>query len=307
VVGRRAEASSALNAHDAEFQFGDRLLLLSRSSFSCRTPQPTTPTLPPVYRSSALSKPSIDRSSMDTDLLLALLRSLLHPTDFSDESLLQALLDNDGNVEAAAEKLLLGGVGGPSSGGNSKKKRQGTLQDYWLEGTSSSTSSSSSSSPASLSSSIKKKLKANPPPSPTNTSSKLSSTPSSNPKKPQDLLALAALRPPPPTSSSSSSSSTSSLPPLLLPSPALLAKHLPCIVVPSSPIPSSLASALYLVLLKESETWEKVTWIINGNEVTSPHTVSSLLSPLPLRRVQQLRLIHRLPFLPVLLLRIFGL
>lgn len=248
------------------------------------------------------SSPRSRLASMDTDLLLTLLRSLLHPTLYSDEALLQALLDSDGSVEAAAEKLLLGGVGGPSSSSLSngkKKKRQGTLQS-WVEGGKKETFSSTPSSSS-------KKLKPNPPsPSSSSPSPTSPSAPStSKPKKPQNLLALAALRPPPPTAPSPSSTS---LPPLLLPSARLLAQHLSCIVVPPSPVPSSLANALYLVMMKESETWEKVTWVINGLEVKSPHTVRPLLSSLsPTRPLPSLSTHPSFLLLPVFLLRFIRL
>ena len=63
-------------------------------------------------------------------------------------------------------------------------------------------------------------------------------------------------------------------PALLLTSQAAIdAHHLPLTVIPS-PLPPTLASALYLTMVKESEEWTSHKWFLAGKWVESPHLMS---------------------------------
>lgn len=87
-------------------------------------------------------------------------------------------------------------------------------------------------------------------------------------------LTLASLQQAPNASSQTPSKPPARLSHLTLLTPASVHKHLPFIVsIPPSPIPPSLASALYLNLMRESEQWKPITWFIGGKESVSSHTV----------------------------------
>lgn len=188
----------------------------------------------------------------DNDLLTVLVRSLVDPMPATDEVILLALIRADGSVEKAAQSIILGQVTNTVDD-RKGKRRQGKI-DNWF-GTGASTDGKDGSPSSSSSSPATKRTRIDPSTAPP------PDTPA-RPKKPQDLLALAALRPPP--STVSSPSAPPSLPPLLLPTAAMLAKHLDCITMPTSPISPQLANALYLTILADSTRWEPVTYVING-------------------------------------------
>lgn len=200
-------------------------------------------------------------NAADTDLLVVLLRSLLAPglaDSLPEAAVLIALADADGSVELAADALRRGGGGGGSSTSSTlspalarasvaggKRGRGPTVAD-WLD-------------------------------SPAKRRQEEEATGQQPPSTYYQRLAAGNKRPPPVAAQPAPPKPPASLPPLLLATPKLLAQHLPCVVVPKSPLPPDLASALYLALMADSERWTKNKYIINGRQVESPHTVRSAL------------------------------
>lgn len=173
---------------------------------------------------------------MDTDLLLCLLQSLLPP---SHGFTTQSLL------QALADNE-----------GNPKNAASDLLTP--------------SLRPPARSPSISQWLKPNPLASTSKPIKRRRTSPTQDSPAPKKNTTELRLRPPP------SIPSSSQLPPLTLATKGLLLKHLPAVVVPESPIPSELASALFLSLMEESKRWKKLTYWIGNKEVQSPHTVRLL-------------------------------
>lgn len=68
---------------------------------------------------------------------------------------------------------------------------------------------------------------------------------------------------------------TAPQPALLLTSQAAIDKHRLPLRLLDSPLSSSFASALYLALMEESETWTRHRWYLAGRWVESPHTMTN--------------------------------
>lgn len=182
---------------------------------------------------------------MDTEILLALLSSLLPEPALTQEIMLDALVQCKGNVEAAAVSL------------SSKKKKRGL--DEWLQ-----TPGSSSSKPPA------KRVKSDSTRAPTQIkprSRAFTEPPEST--KPLPTNALARLRPPP----SEPSKAPSQLPPLTLFTPTLVAGKTPCTLHPHV-LPPELAHRLFEVMLNEAESWQRNRWWLFERAVESPHKSS---------------------------------
>jgi hypothetical protein len=242
---------------------------------------------PPTFRNLQQHSPLMDDT--DTDTLIAIVQSLLEPTSRSTADILEALASSKGDCTAAARRLS---SSASSSSLTKKHHHQPKVADWAKPKT----------DPADLP--RRKKLKMS--------SSSFFSTSSANasnsvpnsiidlttPELSLSTLKQAPTKPKAPTASKPPASNK----PLVLANSLLLEKHLPCIVVPPSPIPIYTASSLYLYLLKESESWAPITWWIGGKEVESPHTVRFF--PFPFPTTQRKLLVLTLGSSTVILLRV---
>lgn len=174
----------------------------------------------------------------DTDVLIALVSSLLPQHTYTQDVILDALIQSNGDVEAAIQAL--------QSKTPNKKRNQGSL-DNWLNRPAKKLSiRRSSPAPTSI---IKPYV-------PTVASSSMSSVES-------------ILRQPP----SDTPSVPRRLPPLILSTPALVAEHTPC-TLHLSVLPPELACKLFYTMLDESKKWKRNKWWIADKVVESPHLTS---------------------------------
>lgn len=203
----------------------------------------------------------------DTDTLLALISSLLPDNVIpSQESLLDALLQTDGNVEKAAEIISKQRL-------NSKRKRKVSL-DSWLIRT---TASSNDSDANGQSSSLQSRLGSESPNKKPRSASGTSTTeiapdpPLSRPVKPVDNL-LDFLRQPL-QANVATGTSVPRLPPLTLSDPSLVAQHTPC-THHLGILPAELACRLFYTMLDEARDWPRNKWWLVDRLVESPHRSS---------------------------------
>jgi hypothetical protein len=211
--------------------------------------------------------------SEDTETLLALLCSLL-PDDVvpTQQSLLEALLQTEGNVEMAAEVVL-------KQRPNGKRKRNVSLDDWLTRPGSSSKDITGHSpppdSPANDALQNRSRLGSE---SPTNkkprsadgtSTTKKGPHPVSKPVKPVKNL-LDVLRQPP---TSSAAAGPPRLSPLTLSNPSLVAQHTPC-TLHLGVLPSELASHLFYTMLHEAQDWSRHKWWLFDRLVESPHRSS---------------------------------
>jgi hypothetical protein len=201
----------------------------------------------------------------DTDTLLALICSLL-PDNItpSQESLLDALLQTDGDVEKAVEVISKQRL-------NGKRKRKGSL-DSWLIRTNASSNdvngqSSSLQNRLGSESSNKKPRSA----SGTSTTEIAPDSPLSKPAKPVDNL-LDFLRQPL-QGGVATGTSVPRLPPLTLSNPSLVAQHTPC-THHLGILPAELACRLFYTMLHEARDWPRNKWWLVDRLVESPHRSS---------------------------------
>jgi hypothetical protein len=198
----------------------------------------------------------------DTDTLLALICSLL-PDNIapSQQSLLDALLQTEGDVEKAAEIIS-------KQRPNSKRKRNVSL-DSWLIRNAS--SNDASGQPSSLQSRLgsESSTSSKKPRSTTGTSTtKFGPQPLSRPVKPVENL-LDVLRQPP----NVVAPSVPRLPTLTLSNPSLVAQHTPC-THHLGILPSELACRLFYAMLHEAQDWSRNKWWLFDRLVESPHRSS---------------------------------
>lgn len=212
-------------------------------------------------------------SSEDTDTLLALLCSLL-PDNIapSNESLLEALLQTDGDVQQAAEIVSKQHV-------NNKRKRNVSLDSWLTRAASSKHDNGQSSTPGSTTE--RSRLGSESPNKKPRSASGTPATPKngpltlSKPVKPVKNL-LDVLRQPPTVVTSS----VSRLPPLGLGNPSLVAQHTPC-TLHLGILPQELACRLFYTMLHEAQEWSRNKWWLFDRLVESPHR-SSLYTRHPL-------------------------
>jgi hypothetical protein len=201
----------------------------------------------------------------DTDTLLALVCSLL-PDNItpSQESLLDALLQTDGDVEKAAEIISKQRL-------NSKRKRKVSLDSWLIRTTASSNDangqSSSLHSRLGSGSTNKKPRSAGG----TSTTEIAPEPPLLRPVKPVDNL-LDFLRQPLPVSVATGTS-VPRLPPLTLSNPSLVAQHTPC-THHLGILPAELACRLFYTMLHEARDWPRNKWWLVDRLVESPHRSS---------------------------------
>jgi hypothetical protein len=210
-------------------------------------------------------------SSEDTDTLLALLCSVLPDTIApSNESLLEALLQTDGDVQKAAEivsKQHLNGL-------HNKRKRNVSLDNWLTRAASSKHDNGQSSAPDST---TERSRLGSESPNKKPRSASASGTPAiakndpltlSKPIKPVKNL-LDVLRQPPDVVTSG----IPRLSPLTLGNPSLVAQHTPC-TLHLGILPQELASHLFHTMLHEAQEWSRNKWWLFDRLVESPHRSS---------------------------------
>ena len=199
----------------------------------------------------------------DTDTLLALICSLL-PDNVtpSQESLLDALLQADGDVEKAAEIISKQRLNSKY-----KRKRKGKVSlDSWLIRT---TAASSNDAKGQSSSSQSRPGSESPNKKPRSASG--AST--TRPVKPVDNL-LDVLRQPLQVSPATGTGpSVPRLVPLTLSNPSLVTQHTPC-THHLGILPAELACRLFYTMLHEARDWPRNKWWLVDRLVESPHRSS---------------------------------
>ncbi|KAI5117432.1 hypothetical protein M0805_007003 [Coniferiporia weirii] len=211
-------------------------------------------------------------SSEDTEVLLVSLVSLLEPNVPTQSELLNALVDCEGNVEAAAQ--LLRSSTKTKHTTSKKRKRTTTDLEGWLSGKSSGRSKEkdASKSPANASKASKDASHANPGSAPCLDDSTATAAPRPQPAgtpsnvKPVDLMSI--LRAPP----SERPSIVRNLP-ITLTNPAMVAHHVPC-TLHHSILPPELACELFYTLLDAAQGWSRNKWWLFDRLVQSPHRTS---------------------------------
>ena len=178
----------------------------------------------------------------DTETLIALVSSLLPQYTYSQDAILDALIQCNGDVKAAVEVL---------QSKTPTKKRNHSNLDSWLNRPPKKASKTSTrrNSPAPPTSIIK-------PYAPTTVAS-------------SSVNFMSVLRQPP----SDAPPTPSRLPPLTLSTPALVAKHTPC-TLHLSVLSQELACRLFYTMLDASEQWKRNKWWIADKVVESPHLTS---------------------------------
>ncbi|KAF5386857.1 hypothetical protein D9615_001643 [Tricholomella constricta] len=179
-------------------------------------------------------------SSNDTDTLLALVSSLLTEKTPDADSILEALVHCNGNVEATAK--LLNGSGDTMI--NTKKRKRADLAG-WLAKSQKTTKDATR--------------------RPIVASSKPSSESSSSSHRPPAVNLMSTLRPPP-----SPKKSIQQLPPLLLSNPDMVAQNTPC-TLHLSILPPELACRLFYTMVHASRDWKRNKWWLFDRLVESPH------------------------------------
>ena len=204
----------------------------------------------------------MDGGPEDTDTLIALICSLL-PDNItpSQESLLDALVQADGDIEKAAEIISKQRL-------NSKRKRKVSLDSWLIRTTASSNDANGQSS------SLQSRLGSESPnkkprsASGTYTTKIAPDPPLSRPVKPVDNL-LDFLHQPLPVSVAT----VPRLPPLTLSNPSLVAQHTPC-THHLGILPAELACRLFYTMLYEARDWPRNKWWLVDRLVESPHRSS---------------------------------
>jgi hypothetical protein len=220
----------------------------------------------------------------DTDTLLALICSLL-PDNFkpSQESLLDALVLTDGDVEKAAEIIS-------KQRPNSKRKRRVSLDSWLIHTTASSNDANGQSSSLQSrlgSESPNKKPRSASSASGTSTTKIAPDPPAalSRPVKPVDNLLEILRQPPLQVSAATGTTSVPRLPPLTLSNPSLVTQHTPC-THHLGILPAELACRLFYTMLHEARDWPRNKWWLVDRLVESPHR-SSLYTRHPVQGMEE--------------------
>lgn len=191
-------------------------------------------------------------ANQDTDTLLALVTSLLTSSAPDSAVILDALVQNDGDVNAAAQVINSQKKG---TGKTPVKKRKRGDLDGWLKPTKSARDDADSKAVATNSNVVSRAVGSLGP-----------SKHVSHSKPVVDLMTV--LRQPPPTKPP-----MPRLPPLTLATPSLVAQHTPC-TLHLSALPADLACRLFYTMMDESTSWKKNKWWLFDRVVESPHSTS---------------------------------
>ena len=173
----------------------------------------------------------------DTETLIALVSSLLPQYNYSQDVILDALIQSNGDVEAAVEVL---------QSKKPTKKRNHSSLDSWLN------------RPTKK---ISMRMDSPAPPS------MIKHVPTAVASSSVNLMSV--LRQPP----SDALSKPSRLPTLTLSTPELVAKHTPC-TLHLSVLSQELACKLFYTMLDASKKWKRNKWWIADRVVESPHLTS---------------------------------
>ncbi|KAH7929782.1 hypothetical protein BV22DRAFT_1029177 [Leucogyrophana mollusca] len=200
----------------------------------------------------------MDGASEDTETLIALVSSLLTVPAPKSDVLLDVIVRNNGNVQAAADFFNHGHeAGGVPKNVQSKKRKRPLGLDDWL-------SNSSPNASAIPSGSKRDDSNGEPPQHPVPLKAITHSSSSSSPAKPVvDLMSV--LRQAPPVVQT-----TPRLPPLMLSNPSMVAQHTPC-TMHLSILPPDLACRLFYTMVDLSRTWNRNKWWLFDRVVESPH------------------------------------
>ena len=207
----------------------------------------------------------------DTEIKVALVTSLLERNIPDAPTILSTLVDCDGDVALAAERLNAKKSGSSTSG---KRKRSGGLTD-WLKPTSKGKVPRLDSKPQS---------RAESPISSSSTSKPLSKTTDTKPRsksahplaQSKDIEAkpivdlMSVLRQ---ESASPKKKTSTRLPPLTLSNPDMVAEHTPC-TLHYSVLPPELACRLFYAMVDRAQGWKRNKWWLFDKVVESPHRMS---------------------------------
>ncbi|KAI0636812.1 hypothetical protein C8Q77DRAFT_1094746 [Trametes polyzona] len=211
----------------------------------------------------------MDGGHVDTEVLLAMLSSLLYPHEHEEAVLLDALVNSQGDVEAAAKSLR-------SRPPRKRRKVSGrTSIDAWLRKDASQSEASTSPRRAVQSSTAVATHERSPASSSAEgqTPSGPSTKPVSRVKQVTSSELMALLRPPNSSDGSPAKPQVPRLPPLTLSTPEMVAEHTPC-TLHHSVLPPELACRLYYTLLYASRDWRRTKWWLADRIVQSSHSTS---------------------------------
>jgi len=197
----------------------------------------------------------------DTETLIALVASLLpsHHNANNSDSILSALIDANGDANAAAQILLR-----PTTSTKSGKKRGRPVDlQTWLNPLKSKQKINNVKATSGVSS-----INATEPSSKSIESRESLPLSSSTVKPPVDLMSV--LRQPAP---SSSKAGPLRLPPMILTTPEMVAEHTPC-TLHLSVLPPELACRLFYTMIDASKAWKRNKWWLFDRVVESPHLTS---------------------------------
>ncbi|KAI0780770.1 hypothetical protein BD413DRAFT_500028 [Trametes elegans] len=201
----------------------------------------------------------MDGSDMDTETLLAMLSSLLHPQEVEDSVLLEALVNCQGDIEAAAKTLR-------HDKQPPKKRRKVSDKvsiDTWLKGNNS--GDGDCNHPVSSGS-----LVPSPSPGPRSCSP---GKPLSKVKNVTNTELMALLKPSGSSDAPTTKPQVPRLPPLTLTTSDMVAEHTPC-TLHHSVLHPELACRLYYTLLHASQAWQRTRWWLADRVVQSSHSTS---------------------------------
>lgn len=202
--------------------------------------------------------------SDDTELLLVTLASLLDPQVFTQEELLNALIECSGDVNAASRLLQSSSSSTASSSAqkpNKKRRRSTEGLDSWINSADQSSNSKNivTKKPRSTSSLTDGTLQ-------TTRTKPLSNTKHPNVKIKNAFELLRASR-------EQNKLPKPRLTPLTLATPELVAQHTPC-TLHYSILPPELACDLFYAMLDMAKGWSRNKWFLFDRLVESPHRTS---------------------------------
>lgn len=196
-----------------------------------------------------------DQDDVDTDTKLAILASLLEPASYPLDDLLEALQSSDGDVARAAETVLLPRVQ------KAGKRKAGSSLESWLGKKHTSCSSGNTARPEAA---------PFPTPSTPPPDSRTEGGAGTRAKpKPTTVNLMNVLKHP----TTPEKAKNAPRPAIHLTNQRAIDAHSLPLTLLQSPLSPAMASALYLTMMEESETWERNKFYLAGKWVESPHTV----------------------------------
>ncbi|KAI0748283.1 hypothetical protein C8Q80DRAFT_1171010 [Daedaleopsis nitida] len=215
----------------------------------------------------------MDGADMDTDTMLALLSSLIHPLEVAQSTLLDALAASEGDIEAAAKSLR--------SEPPRKKRRTSSKAagiEAWLNGSAKHDQSSPSRArPYNASTQSHNNISHDASGSSSSVTLPKDRAADSPQKPPMKTVTqtelMALLRPPKSSDNAPAKPQVPRHPPLTLVTPEHVAEHTPC-TLHNSILPPDLACRLFYTMLHASRDWKRNKWWLFDRVVESPHRTS---------------------------------